>query len=116
MEGKEVLIIDDEIDFCLLMQSYLRKKNCTVNYALNITDGLEFIELKRPEIIIADTNVTRYLEDILNNKISSIDNYAPSVFLINANSPSGASPQNDEGTLSDKIKKWIQSIRDRFNK
>lgn len=122
MEGKKVLIIDDEIDFCLLMQYYLRKKNCTVDYAINIAVGLDLIELKRPEIIIADPDLTPNMEETLNNKIRSIGNYAPSIFLINANSPSRAyllddevGPPDDEGTLLDEIKKWIRSIRDKFN-
>ena len=40
MDKKKVLIIDDEVDFCLIMQFYLSKKNCDVSISHTLHEGL----------------------------------------------------------------------------
>lgn len=57
MNKKKVVIIDDEVDFCLLMQFYLTKKNCEVQISHTLRDGLGFIEDIRPDIVILDNNL-----------------------------------------------------------
>jgi DNA-binding response OmpR family regulator len=86
MVKKKVLIIDDEVDFCLLMQFYLTKKNCEVQISHTLRDGLGLVENNNPDIVILDNNLPDGLgwpaaKDILN--------VAPDVhlFLISANKP-----------------------------
>lgn len=87
MEKKKVLIIDDEVDFCLLMQFYLTKKNCEVSISHTLRDGLGSVRNNRPDIVILDNNLPDGLgwpmaKDIIDE--------APEVhlFLISANKPS----------------------------
>ncbi len=54
---KKVLIIDDEVDFCLLMHFYLSKKNCEVTFSHTLKDGLGYIRNKTPDIVILDNNL-----------------------------------------------------------
>ena len=84
---KQVLIIDDEVDFCLLMQFYLSKKNCEVSISHTLKDGLGSIRNKTPDIIILDNN----LPDGLGwPAAKNILDAAPQVhlFLISANKTS----------------------------
>lgn len=83
---KKVLIIDDEVDFCLLLKDYLTKKNCFVTDVSRFSDGLNLIELLEPDVIIVDANSSDYSKNGLQNIINSIENYAPHLFLINGNS------------------------------
>ncbi len=83
---KKVLIIDDEVDFCLLMQFYLSKKNCEVTFSHTLEDGLGSIRNKTPDIVILDNN----LPDGLGwPAAKNILDAAPQVhlFLISANKP-----------------------------
>jgi DNA-binding response OmpR family regulator len=57
MDKKKVLIIDDEVDFCLLMQFYLTKKNCEVSISHTLEDGLGLAQNNTPDIIILDNNL-----------------------------------------------------------
>ena len=54
---KRVIIIDDEVDFCLLMQFYLSKKNCEVSFSHTLRDGLGMVHNKLPDIVILDNNL-----------------------------------------------------------
>lgn len=86
MGKKKVLIIDDEVDFCLLMQFYLSKKNCDVSISHTLHDGLGLIHDKVPDIVILDNN----LPDGLGwPQAKNILEAAPGVhlFLISANKP-----------------------------
>jgi DNA-binding response OmpR family regulator len=87
MDKKKVLIIDDEVDFCLLMQFYLSKKNCDVSISHTLHDGLGLVHDKAPDIVILDNN----LPDGLGwPAAKNILDAAPGVhlFLISANKPS----------------------------
>ncbi|HEX8357878.1 MAG TPA: response regulator [Segetibacter sp.] len=87
MDRKKVLIIDDEVDFCLLMQFYLSKKNCDVSISHTLHDGLGLVHDKAPDIVILDNN----LPDGLGwPAAKNILDAAPGVhlFLISANKPS----------------------------
>ena len=57
MGKKKVLIIDDEVDFCLLMQFYLSKKNCDVSISHTLRDGLVRVNNYLPDIVILDNNL-----------------------------------------------------------
>jgi DNA-binding response OmpR family regulator len=86
MGKKKVLIIDDEVDFCLLMQFYLTKKNCDVQISHTLRDGLGIVENNTPDIVILDNN----LPDGLGwPEAKNIHNTLPDahLFLISANKP-----------------------------
>jgi DNA-binding response OmpR family regulator len=57
MGKKKVLIIDDEVDFCLLMQFYLSKKNCEVSISHTLREGLGLVHENVPDIVILDNNL-----------------------------------------------------------
>jgi len=54
---KRVLIIDDEIDLCLLIQSYLSKKNYEVYTAHSLTEGYKKLETFSPDVLLLDNNL-----------------------------------------------------------
>jgi DNA-binding response OmpR family regulator len=86
MDKKKVLIIDDEVDFCLLMQFYLSKKNCEVSISHTLQDGLGLVQNNEPDIVILDNN----LPDGLGwPQAKNILDAVPDVhlFLISANKP-----------------------------
>ena len=84
MNVKKVLIIDDEVDFCMLLKFYLSKKNCDVCISHNLHDGLELVEDNHPDIVILDNNLPDGLGWPAAEYILKID---PGVhlFLISAN-------------------------------
>lgn len=86
MDKKKVLIIDDEVDFCLLMQFYLSKKNCDVSISHTLRDGLGLVENSSPDIVILDNNLPDGLGWPAAKNILEI---VPDVelFLISANKP-----------------------------
>jgi len=107
MEKKKALIIDKERDFCLLMTHYLSRKNINSYYTDTIDEGLKIIELKRPNIIIADKNILG-LENSLNFIIDTTDDYDPTVFF---NYRNGYGKEGSRTALIEEIIKWI---RDKF--
>ena len=100
MGKKKVLIIDDEVDFCLLMQFYLSKKNCDVSISHTLHDGLGRVQNNRPDIVILDNN----LPDGLGwPAAKNILEAAPDVhlFLISANKPNIFNIKNDKNDKND---------------
>lgn len=57
MSYKRVLIIDDETDFCLLIKSYLVKKNYEVFVSHTLQDGMDCLEKIKPDILFLDNNL-----------------------------------------------------------
>ena len=53
----KVLIIDDEIDYCRILESYFKRKNYEVFSAFILKDGLNQIEQLKPDILILDNNL-----------------------------------------------------------
>lgn len=85
MDKRSVLIIDKDIEFCLILGNSLSRRNIDTYYTDSITEGLEIIELKRPFAIVAD----KYLKDLetsLHIAIDAINDYDPDVFLLNTKS------------------------------
>lgn len=83
---RKVIIIDDEVDFCLLVKFYLSKKNCEVSISHTLQGGLGLVHNNMPDIVILDNN----LPDGLGwPEANTILNAAPGVhlFLISANKP-----------------------------
>jgi two-component system OmpR family response regulator len=54
---KRVLIIDDEVDLCMLIQSYLSKKNYEVHTAHSLTEGFKKLESVAPDVLLLDNNL-----------------------------------------------------------
>ena len=86
MVKKKVLIIDDEVDFCLLMQFYLSKKNCEVSISHTLQDGLGLLKNSEPDIIILDNNLPDGLGwPAAKNILDAVPDVH--LFLISANKP-----------------------------
>lgn len=56
-DNKKVVIIDDEVDLSLLLQSYLKKKGYHVQIAHTIAEGLEAIAANQPRLVFLDNNL-----------------------------------------------------------
>ncbi len=57
MKNNKILIVDDEVDFGIVMSSFFTKKGYNVYTAMSITDGLKILEEQRPEYIFFDNNL-----------------------------------------------------------
>jgi DNA-binding response OmpR family regulator len=57
MKPTRILLIDDEEDYCLLMKSFFFARNCDVQIAHTLKEGLDFIETYNPEILFLDNNL-----------------------------------------------------------
>ena len=51
------LIIDDEEDICILLSTFLRKKNIDTQYSLTLEDGIEKLIQLKPTILFLDNNL-----------------------------------------------------------
>ena len=110
MDKKKVLIIDDEVDFCLLMQFYLSKKNCEVSISHTLKDGLGSIRNKTPDIVILDNNLPDGLGWPAAKNILDV---APQVhlFLISANKPTMKDKEdNDKEDNDDDVNNNFQVV------
>jgi DNA-binding response OmpR family regulator len=58
MLKSKVLIIDDEVDFCMIMENYFSKKNYDVFLAYTLRDGLKLVNEVKPEILFLDNNLS----------------------------------------------------------
>ena len=54
---KKVLIIDDEVDFCLLMKQFLLRKHFSVEMAHTLAEGLSKLEDYHPDFVFLDNNL-----------------------------------------------------------
>jgi DNA-binding NtrC family response regulator len=53
----KILIIDDEIDLCILMKNYLIQKDFRVYYANSLEEGIKMMEDIVPDILFLDNNL-----------------------------------------------------------
>ena len=53
----KILIIDDEIDYCMIMKSFFRGKNYDVSLAYTLKEGLSLIKNVEPDILFLDNNL-----------------------------------------------------------
>jgi DNA-binding response OmpR family regulator len=53
----KILIIDDEEDFCMIMKSYFERKGMEVFLAFNLSEGLNSIKEKNPDILFLDNSL-----------------------------------------------------------
>lgn len=54
---RKVLIIDDEVDLCLLVKAHLHKLGYGVAIAHSLRDGLKQLELSKPDVLFLDNNL-----------------------------------------------------------
>ena len=54
---KKVLIIDDEVDLCLLMKAYFLRKNYEVHIAHTLSDGMNRLKEVAPDFLFIDYNL-----------------------------------------------------------
>ena len=54
---KKVLIIDDEIDLCILLKNYLTRQHFVVETSHQLANGLEKALSFHPDIIFLDNNL-----------------------------------------------------------
>jgi len=57
MPGKKVLIIDDEVDLCYLLQDYFRKKNYDVVISHTLNEGADLLKKDSVDILFLDNNL-----------------------------------------------------------
>jgi DNA-binding NtrC family response regulator len=67
---QKVLIIDDEIDFCMIMKGYFAKKDYETIVAYDLQNGLSLIQAAHPDILFLDNNLPdgqgwKYVEQIV---------------------------------------------------
>lgn len=53
----KILIVDDEVDFCLLLKAYLLKKGYEVFVANTLGEGMNTIRNSHPDIVFLDNNL-----------------------------------------------------------
>ena len=56
-DRKKVLIIDDEVDLCLLLKAYLNRRNYEVYYSHTLKEGLSQFNQIQPDILFLDNNL-----------------------------------------------------------
>ena len=54
---KKILIIDDEIDLCILLKNYLTRRHFAVETSHRLVDGLKQAVNFSPDIIFLDNNL-----------------------------------------------------------
>ena len=54
---KQILIIDDETDLCLLLKDYFVRKNYEVIVSHTLREGLTILNSLKPEILFLDNNL-----------------------------------------------------------
>ncbi|MEO6720791.1 MAG: response regulator [Ferruginibacter sp.] len=54
---KKVLIIDDEVDLCLMIRQFLSRRNYEVHIAHTLTDGINYLKIITPDVLILDNNL-----------------------------------------------------------
>ena len=53
----KILIVDDEADFCMLMQNYFEEKNFDVYIGFTLEEGLRLLGKIKPEVLFLDNNL-----------------------------------------------------------
>lgn len=53
----KAVIIDDEIDICILLGMILKKQGISTALAYNLTDGLQKVISEKPMVIFLDNNL-----------------------------------------------------------
>ena len=57
MTKKRILIIDDEIDYSMILTNYFTRKNYEVHVSYLLKEGLDKIQQVHPDILFLDNNL-----------------------------------------------------------
>lgn len=57
MMNNKILIVDDEVEICLLLSTYLKSKGFDTNYANSVQEGINKLDEYHPDIAILDVNL-----------------------------------------------------------
>jgi DNA-binding response OmpR family regulator len=57
MNAREILIIDDEREVCILLQNHLSRQNKKVSFATTLSEGVEKFKELNPGLLILDHNL-----------------------------------------------------------
>ena len=57
-KGRTVLIVDDEIDYCMLLRRVLRKRFAHVACAYSLLEGVTTAAFLQPDVILLDNNLS----------------------------------------------------------
>ncbi|HLO81251.1 MAG TPA: response regulator [Chitinophagaceae bacterium] len=90
---KKILIIDDEVDLCILMKNYLVRKDFEVYYAHTLKDGMRLMKDLVPDILFLDNNLPDGTGWNRSDYFVSI-NPALRLFLMSGYQPSLPDPRN----------------------
>ena len=101
MSSKKVLIIDDEMDLCLLLKNFFTKQNFEVVMSHKLSDGIREALDFFPDIVFLDNNLpdsqgwskAAYLLEALPNA---------NIFLISAYKSLPSLPENPRLTIIEK--------------
>ena len=104
--GKVVFIIDDEPDFCSLMEFYLSKKGCKVYCFEELNEAIEQLEVIRPDVIFEDKYPVMSYQEFVSNHIDLIRDYKPKKSIIQTDEPV------DAGSFMEGLKRIMQKIKD----
>lgn len=84
----KVMIIDDEVDLCLLMKAHLSRRNYDVYYYHTLKEGMEEVSKIEPDILFLDNNLpdglgwdkaSYLLENFPNIQLHLISAFHPSI-------------------------------------
>lgn len=56
-ERKKILILDDEIDLCILLQDYFQRKKYDVTISHSLEEGRTYLNSLKPDILFLDNNL-----------------------------------------------------------
>jgi DNA-binding response OmpR family regulator len=62
ISNRKVLLINDEVDLCLLMKAYFLHKSCQVLISHTIEDVLDQVSTEAPEVIFLDSSLCKDLK------------------------------------------------------
>ena len=74
-EKKRVLVVDDEPDFCAIVQGQLEKEGFTVELAYDGVQGLEKVQANPPDAIVLDVMMPEMDGYEMCNKLKSDEKY-----------------------------------------
>lgn len=74
-EKKRILVVDDEPDFCAIVQGQLEKEGFTVELAYDGVQGLEKVQANPPDAIVLDVMMPEMDGYEMCNKLKSDEKY-----------------------------------------
>src|SRR5215467_4921424 len=98
----KVLVVDDEVDYCMIMKEYFQSRKYDVCLAYTLQDGLKMIHEFHPDFLLLDNNLPDGKGWEYVDKIAG-DEPGLKIFLISAYShPSDISTHSPNVTVWEK--------------